>query len=189
MQTSRGICARGWDERSGADPSASAATSGCGTTHLLSLDQVTLMLQTVTEVMPESIQNSSAAVSLLPDIGLQPCLLYGVGARWQASSSEGWHTHNACLCVLQSSGQTLALTVLCMAAMQKPDQEHMHKLPYGKGILKLNPETQMRSEQRTVSLKGNLWGQPAINWKVLIEYAIDCTHIRQLPVYYTLWAV
>lgn len=33
MQTSRGTRARGWDECSGADPSAGAATSGCGTSH------------------------------------------------------------------------------------------------------------------------------------------------------------
>lgn len=45
------------------------------------------------------------------------------------------------------------------------------------------------SGSKKYSPKRNLWGQLAINWKVLIEYTIDCSHIRQLPVYYTLWAV
>lgn len=108
-------------------------------------------------------------------------------APWRIPSPAGSPAHGYELC--KAPGTHTGSRNAVHGSKAKLHQERMHELPYGKGILKLNPETQMRSERRTVSLKGNVWGQPAINWKVLIEYAIDCAHIRQLPVYYTLWAV
>lgn len=114
---------------------------------------------------------TSLTRELLPEPGMAPAHSCGdvvsqaLGLRrpWHhcclppcSQHSEGLHTRNVQPRVLCSSTQTLALAMPCMGAKQKSNQERMYKLPYGKGILKLNPENQMRSEQRTVSLKGNL---------------------------------